>query len=489
MTERLLIIGNGMAGARLVEEIVERGGGDRFSITILGEEPHGNYNRILLSGVLAGSQDPHDIFLNPLDWYEDNGIALHAGVTVVSIERAARTVTTSRGTVHAFDKLVLATGARPAFPAVQGLYGPDGALKPGIFGFRTISDCETMLAWAQSARRVAVVGGGLLGLEAGRGLLERGLEVEIVQRAGRLMNLQLDAASAAVLRTSVEKLGMRVHLDASTTRVLGDARPEGLELGDGGRVECDMVVFATGTRPNVELATQAGLPVDRGILVDDGMRVLDCEDVYAVGECAQHRGDVYGLIAPAWEQAVVLADRLTGADPDAEYHGSKLATKLKVSGVELASMGVVEPEHEHDEVVSFSEPRRGIYKTAIVRDGKLIGAILLGDLTRAPVLTQAFDQGTALPEDRAALLFDFGNRSSEVNVAQLPEDVTVCHCNGVSRGEIAACMAAGARTLRDVATETRATTGCGSCRADVLQVMAAATPVDVRTAERARRAA
>jgi nitrite reductase (NADH) large subunit len=476
MTERLLVIGNGMTGARVVEEIIDRGGGDRYSITILGEEPHGNYNRILLSEVLAGSQDPRDIFLNPLDWYEENGIALHAGVTATSVDRTARTVTTSRGSVHAYDKLIFATGARPAFPAVEGLHGPDGELKPGIFSFRTIRDCEAMLAWAQTARRVAVVGGGVLGLEAGRALLERGLEVEIVQRAARLMNLQLNPDSAAMLRTTVEKLGMRVRLDASTTRVLGDVQPEGLQLGDGSHIACDMVVFATGTRPNVQLAARAGFAVERGILVDDGMRALCSDHVYAVGECAEHRGDIYGFVAPAWEQAVVLADRLTGADPDAEYHGSKVATKLKVSGVELASMGVVEPEDDHDELISFSEPKRGIYKTAIVRDGKLVGAILLGDLSRAPFLTQAFDMGTALPEERAGLLFDLGEASSGISVAEPQADELVCLCNGVSRGDIAACVAAGAQTLADVAARTRATTGCGSCKADVLQLVAWATP-------------
>jgi nitrite reductase (NADH) large subunit len=477
MTQRLVVIGNGMAGARLVEDIVDRGGNDRFSITVFGREPHGNYNRILLSKVLAGSQDPRDIFLNPLDWYEENGIALHAGATVVSIDRRAHTVTTDEGAEYPYDKLVIATGSRPFLPAVQGLYGPGGALKPGIFGFRTIGDCEAMLAWARTARRVAVVGGGLLGLEAGRALLERGLEVEIVQRGGQLMNLQLDAEAAAMLRSSVEALGMGVRLDASTKRVIGNARPEGLELEDGSLLACDMVVFATGTRPEVELATRAGLVVERGIVVDDGLRAIGCEDVYAVGECAEHRGDLYGLVAPLWEQTAVLADRLTGANPSVEYHGSKLATKLKLSGVELATMGIVEPEREDDEVVRYSEAKRGVYKTAIVRDGKLIGAILLGDLRQASLLAQAFDQGAVLPEERAALLFDLERNASGVGVADLPAHALICNCNGVSKADISACVAGGARTLRAVAVQTRATTGCGACEAEVLDVVEWATRV------------
>jgi nitrite reductase (NADH) large subunit len=239
-----------------------------------------------------------------------------------------------------------------------------------------------------------------------------------------------------------------------------------------------MVVFATGTRPDVELATRAGLVVERGIVVDDGLRAIGGENVYAVGECAQHRGDLYGLVAPLWEQTAVLADRLTGANASVEYHGSKLATKLKVSGVELATMGIVEPEHDDDEVVRFSEPKRGVYKTAIVRHGKLIGAILVGDLRRASFLAQAFDQGTVLPEERAGLFFDLGRGGGAVGVGELAAQALVCNCNGVSKAEITACVAAGGRTLREVAAETRATTGCGSCEPDVLQVVEWAARVD-----------
>jgi nitrite reductase (NADH) large subunit len=420
MRERLLVIGNGMAGARVVEKILDRGGGDRFAITIFGAEPHGSYNRILLSGVLAGSEDPRDIFLDPLEWYEENGITLYAGVPVVSIDRSAQTVTTADAATHSYDKLIIATGSRPSFPAVDGLHGGDGALKPGVFGFRTIDDCEAMLAWARDARRAVVVGGGLLGLEAPRGLVERGLAVDIVHRAPRLMNLQLDEETAAILRKSVESLGMRVHLDASPARLLGDARPERLELADGAHLARDMVVFATGIRPNVELAGRAGFAVERGIVVDDAMRALDCESVYAVGECVQHRGEVYGLATPIWEQAAVLAGRITGADRAAGYRGSKLARTLKVAGVELATIVLAQPEHEDDEVVRFSEPRRGVYKTAIVRDGKLVGAILLGDLGKASFLTQAFDRGTVLSQERAALRFDLGG-PDELGAGELPD--------------------------------------------------------------------
>jgi nitrite reductase (NADH) large subunit len=474
--ERLIVIGNGMAGARVVEDIVDRGGAERFAITVFGAEPHGSYNRTLLPGVLAGAEDPRDILLNPAEWYEENRIALHAGVQVVGIDRRRRTIATADGATHAYDTLVIATGSRPFFPPVDGLQLEDGALKPGVFGFRTMADCEAMLAWARDARGVAVVGGGLLGLEAGRALLERRLAVDVIHRAPRLMNLQLDAEAAAILRTNVERLGMRVHLDAAITRVLGKARAEGLEFANGTWISCDMVVLATGIRPNTDLAARAGLAVERGIVVDDAMRVRDCDDVYAVGECAQHRGATYGLATPIREQTAVLADRLTGADPAARYGGSTLVTRLKVSGVELATIGIAEPEHENDEVARFSEPRRGVYKSAIVRDGKLVGAILLGDLAKAPFLTQAFDQGTALPKDRAALLFDLAGPPPELGATGQPDDAEVCRCNGVSKGAIRASVLAGQRSLPQVAAATRAGTECGSCRAQVVQLIEAALP-------------
>ena len=469
--ERLLVIGNGMAGARAVEEILDRGGGDRFAITMFGDEPYGNYNRISLTNVLAGSEDSREIFLSPLEWYEENGITLLAGAPVVGIDRHARTVRTADGQRHPYDVLVIATGSRPWFPPVDGLRGADGELKPGVFGFRTMADCDAMLAWAEGAQSVAVVGGGLLGLEAGRGLLERGLDVEIVHRSARLMNLQLDAEAAEILHRSVAELGVRVRLDASTARVLGEDRVEGLAFADGTQLACDMVVFATGIRPNIELAARAGLRVERGIVADDAMRVLDEDDVYTVGECVQHRGEVYGLVAPLWEQATVLADRITGANPHAEYHGSKLATKLKVSGVDLAQMGIVEPEDERDEVVRFAEPRRGVYKTVIVREGKLVGAILLGDVSRVSFLTQAYDRGTVLPEEGVSLLFDLGGPPAEVSIEELPDDAQVCDCNGVSKGDLRSCVATGKRTLREVQGATRAGMGCGSCKAEVLQIV------------------
>jgi len=472
---RLLVVGNGMTGARAVEEILLRGGGEQFSITMCGEEPHGNYNRISLSNVLAGSEDPREIFLNPLDWYEENDITLHAGVRVVAIDRIAQTVETDDGAVHGYEQLILATGSRAWVPPVENAHAGDperGELRPGVFGFRTLRDCDEMLAWAEDAAHVAVIGGGLLGLEAARGLLERGMKATIVHRSNRLMNVQLDLEAAGMLQTAVEAMGIEVLLETSTTALLGEERVEGLRFSDGSELACDMVVFATGIRPNVELAARAGMLVERGIVVDDAMRIVDEDHVWAVGECCQHRGEVYGLVAPLWEQTTVLADRITGADPSAEYHGSKLATKLKVSGVDLATMGLPEAEHPHDEVVRFSEPKRGVYKTAIVRDGKLVGATLLGDMGKVSFLMQAFDRGTVLADERVSLLFDLGGPATEESVAELPDAAQVCNCNGVSKGDIRSCVGGGERTLRGVMAKTRAGSGCGSCKSQVAEIVA-----------------
>ncbi|MDQ3721521.1 MAG: nitrite reductase large subunit NirB, partial [Actinomycetota bacterium] len=331
---------------------------------------------------------------------------------------------------------------------------------------------EQMLESARGATRAAVIGGGLLGLEAARGLLERGLEVHVVHRTERLMNVQLDGQAAAILRRGVEELGIHVHLETSTTRLEDEhGRVTGLRFGDDSTLDCDMVVVTAGIRPNIDVAAQAGLEVERAIVVDDAMRAVDEPDIYVVGECAQHRGQVYGLVAPLWEQAIVLAEQITGTNPKAAYHGSKLATKLKVSGIDLATMGIAEPEHDDDELVTFSEPKRRVYKTVIVRDGKLVGATLLGDVSKVSFLMQAFDRGMVLPDERVTLLFDLGAPAPATSVAELADDVQVCNCNGVTKGAIRSCVRNGARTMSAVAAATRAGSGCGSCKGQVLEIL------------------
>ncbi|MGI8806556.1 MAG: nitrite reductase large subunit NirB, partial [Acidimicrobiales bacterium] len=394
---------------------------------------------------------------------------------VTEIDRWAKKVFADDGTVVAYDKLIVATGSRPFFPPIDGLMAADGSRKDGVFGFRTIDDCNEMTSYAEGHRRVAVVGGGLLGLEAARGMLNRGLEVHVVHQSPHLMNQQLDAQGAAVLKTTVEKLGLHLHLDTVTVAMLGANEVTGLAFADGTSLACDMVIVACGIRPNSELAARGGFTVERGIVVDDQMRSIDDLDVYAVGECAQHRGQVYGLVAPLWEQAKVLADHVTARNLDAAYRGSKLATKLKVMGVELAVMGVKAPEHDDDEFLQFSEPRRGVYKTIVVRDGKLIGAALLGDLGKVSFLTQAFDRGTPLPQERLSLMFDLGTPTPGVGIDELADDAQACNCNGVSKGSIVACVTAGTRTVKGVMDATRAGTGCGACKELVGQIVDWAT--------------
>ena len=477
-TRRLVVIGNGMAGARAVDEVLRRSGRDLFSITVIGDEPYGNYNRILLSGVLAGQDDLSDIFINPLAWYADNDVTLLAGVRVAAIDRVARELRCDDGRRVPYDTLVLATGSRAFVPPIAGIRGGDRH-RDGVFVFRTIDDCNAIGSYARGARSAVVIGGGLLGLEAARGLSTHGLEVHVVEAAPHLMARQLDAEGGRILERTLRGMGLRVHCATATAAVLGDERVTGVALADGSEIACDMVVVAAGIRPNCELAAEAGLTVNRAIVVDDRMRTVEDPDVYAVGECVEHRGQVYGLVAPLWEQAAVLADQLTGADPDAAYHGSKVATKLKVMGVELAVMGITEPEGDDDEVVRFSEPARGVYTSVIVRDGRLVGATLLGDVGRVSFLGQAFDKGTPLPEDRRELLFDVGAPPAAVPLAQMPDDTQICNCNGVSKGDLVRCVGAGARSLQAAMGATRAGTGCGSCKSQVEEIVAWAADGDL----------
>ena len=466
---RLVVIGNGMAGARVVEDILARGGGDQFDITMFGDEPYGNYNRILLSGVLAGQSDPTDIFINPLDWYAENDVELRAGARVTRVDRDRHVVYAEDGSSVAYDKLIVATGSRPFVPPIDGVMNGHGP-RPGVFVFRTIDDCSAIASYAKGCTRAAVIGGGLLGLEAARGLLTHGVEVHVVEAGPHLMGQQLDAQGGRILARTLREMGIGVHCGAATVAVTGEDRVTGLEFRDGTVLDCDMVVVAAGIRPNAELAAECGLAVERAVVVDDQMRTAD-PHVYAVGECAEHRSQVYGLVAPLWEQAEVLADHITGVDPGAAYEGSKLATKLKVMGVELAVMGLKEPELDDDEVLQFSDATRGIYKSVIVRDGRLVGATLLGDVSKVSFLTQAFDKWTPLPQDRVELLFDIGAPPEQVSVADLPDDTQICNCNGVNKGDIARCAAGGAMSVNAVMKSTRAGTGCGSCKAQVAEIV------------------
>ncbi len=453
---KLVVVGNGMAGARFLEDVLAADP-DRFDITVFGDEPYGNYNRILLSNVLNGTQDPKEIFLNPLGWYAENGIALHAGRRVTGVDREAKTVSAGDLTVP-YDYLVLATGSKPFVPPVPG------TTLHGVFVFRTLDDCRNIAAYAAGKKSAVVIGGGLLGLEAAKGLMTHGLEsVTVVEMAPWLMSVQLDEAGGKVLGETIAKLGVTALTGASTKELVGHTHVTGVRFADGAEVPADLVVVSAGIRPNVDLAKECGLAVERAVVVDDQLRTSD-PAVFGVGECVQHDGMVYGLVAPLWEQTRVLAKVLTGADPAARYGGSKIATKLKVMGVELASMGRISDVQPTDEVVQFAEPARQVYWKAVVRDGRLNAACLLGDLGPADDLLRLFQSGGPVSDRRLELFFTANSDGKETSLADLPDAHQVCDCNGVCKGTIVAAIKAGKCTVPAVGKATRAGTGCGSCK-------------------------
>ncbi len=486
MQKRLVVIGNGMAGARVVEEILNRAPG-MFKIVMFGAEPYGNYNRILLSNVLNQSQGPEDIFINPLTWYRENGIFLYAGVKAVKIDTAHRCVVGyplpvevnaydfcdglfDRETVvtEPYDNIIIATGSRPFVPPIEGQN------LPGVFLFRTIDDCRRIAEFATGCRKAAVIGGGLLGLEAARGLLTHNVDVTVVEAGGQLMHAQLDEESGQMLKRTMEAMGVSVVLNGRTKRVRhDDGKITGLEFQDETSVEADMVVISAGIRPITEIAQVSGIIVDKGIVCNDKMQT-NVPEIFALGECVEHRGKIYGLVDPIWEQARVLADIVTGTNPEARYEGSKTATKLKVMGVDLVSSGVKEAERPSDETVVYREPKRNIYKKVIIRDEKVHGAILLGDTGYADTLLQMFKTGQEVPANRSELLFGTVEGPALVSAADLPDHAQICNCNGVLKKEIVAAIENdNCRSVSSVGARTKAGRGCGSCRGMIAQIIEA----------------
>ncbi|MFI7573335.1 FAD-dependent oxidoreductase [Micromonospora sp. NPDC049497] len=476
MSEKIVIVGNGMAGARLASELHARGG-DR-KVTVLGAEPHRAYNRIMLSTLLAGKIGEPDVELAEV---AGQGVDLRFGVTATAIDRAARTVATDDGDRIAYDHLVLATGSRALVPPLPGLDGPE--LPPRIVPFRTLDDCRRILAVAEGARRVLVLGGGLLGLEAARGLAARGLDVAVVHPVPYLMERQLDPAGAAVLAGTLAGLGVTTHLAVAATAVAADADGVRLDLADGRSLHADLLVLSCGVRPDTTLAAAAGLAVERGVLVDDRMRTSD-RRISAIGDCVQHDGTVTGLVAPAWAQARVVAQVLTGEDPLARYRPRPPVTRLKAAGIDLAAMGDpggTDGDSEGEEL-TFADPARGTYARLRITDERLTGAILLGDNPAVGTVIQLFDRGQPVPSDRRALLLGraLGVAPAEpaATPALMPDAATVCQCNNVSKGALVACWRSGARTVDAVVAGTRAGTGCGSCRDAVAGIVGWLSDVD-----------
>jgi nitrite reductase (NADH) large subunit len=463
--KKLAIIGNGMGTCRLLDELVTRGGHDRYEVTVYGEEPGGAYNRILLGKVLAG-EAPDAIVTKPPEWYDRHGIRLLSGTRVKTLDVRRKEVETDDAQRRRYDLAVLATGSQPLVPPLEGLLKDDGELRSGAFVYRTIGDCLRMRKHARPGDSAVVVGGGLLGLEAAKVLSDMGLHVTVVHVTPTLMNAQLDGIGGEMLCRQIERAGIFVRTGKTVEAVYGgEERIEGVILDDGATLPADMVVLACGVRPRVEIALASGLPVNKGIVVNDTL-ATQVPGAYALGECAEHRGKTYGIVAPVWEQAAVLADVLTGAKPQSRYRGSKLYTRLKVAGVDVASMGVLEPELESDQVCQIIEERRNAYRKVIVRGQRLVGAMLVGNTAGTAALVQIFDRDDPMPEDPLEVL-------CQVRPGGAAPDRLVCNCQKVTERTIREAIENGADSIEALAATTKAGTGCGSCKTELGQLITA----------------
>jgi nitrite reductase (NADH) large subunit len=466
---RLVVIGNGMAGICTLEELLAIAPG-HYDITVFGAEPHPNYNRILLSPVLAGEQTFNDIVLNPLDWYKENGVRLHLGKTVERIDRVRRKVVTSDGTEADYDRLLIATGSMPLILPVPG-----NTLK-GVITYRDIRDTQSMIDATTVKRHAVVIGGGLLGLEAANGLKLRGMEVTVVHLVDTLLERQLDATAGKLLQRSLEARGLSFLLGKATSEILGDESGEvcGIRFKDGDSLSTDLVVMAAGIRPNTALAEAAGLYCNRGIVVSDALQTYDPR-IYAVGECVSHRGITYGLVAPLFEQAKVCANHLALMGIGS-YKGSVLSTKLKVTGIDLFSAGDFTGSEGTEEIV-LSDPAGGIYKKLVIKDDKLVGACLYGDTADGAWYFKLLREGRKLGELRDHIMFgessvgDSGVQGQS-RAAAIADSDEVCGCNGVCKGAIVkAITEKGLFTLDDVKKHTKASSSCGSCTGLVEQIL------------------
>ncbi|BAN25189.1 FAD-dependent pyridine nucleotide-disulfide oxidoreductase [Caballeronia insecticola] len=393
--QRLVVIGNGMAGMRTVEELLKIAP-ELYDITVFGAEPYGNYNRILLSPVLAGEKSVDDIILNTRDWYDANGITLHAGDAVTAIDRAKRIVRSQKGVEVRYDRLLIATGSKPFIIPVPGCD------LPGVIAFRDIQDVEIMLDAARDHRHAVIIGGGLLGLEAANGLQRQGMSVTVVHASESLMDRQLDASASALLKRSLEAIGLRFAMAAQTSAIIGDDRVRAVRFADGTQIDADLVVMTAGVRPNIALAQASGLHCERAIVVDDTLQTFDPR-VYAVGECVQHRSATFGLVAPIWDQARVAGAHLAGAG-HRRYVQRATATKLKVTGVDLYSAGDFIGDDDSEDLV-LRDPRRGVYKRLVLQAGRVIGAVLYGDVKDGGWYFDLIQNRTDVAHLRNRLLF------------------------------------------------------------------------------------
>ncbi|MFM2252130.1 MAG: hypothetical protein RJB68_467 [Pseudomonadota bacterium] len=469
---KLVMIGNGMAGVRTIEELLKVAP-DLYDITVFGAEPHPNYNRILLSPVLAGEQTLDEIVLNSFEWYAENGITLHAGKKVTEVDRVKRVVKASDGTEAEYDRLLICTGSNPFILPVPGKD------LQGVIAYRDIADTNVMIEAATQYKHAVVIGGGLLGLEAANGLMLRGMQVTVVHVQPTLMERQLDTVAGSLLQKSLEERGLKFLMGAQTQELVGgeDGRVKSIKFKDGTEVPADLVVMAVGIRPNTELAQSMRLHVDRGIVVTDTMQTVTDARIYSVGECAAHRGIAYGLVAPLFEQAKVAANHLAEYGIG-RYQGSLTSTKLKVTGIDLFSAGNFTGGEGFEEIV-MSDPFGGVYKKLVIKDDKLVGACMYGDTVDGSWYFKLLRDGRNVADIRDKLMFgegganigDVGHQGQNKAAAMADTD-EVCGCNGVTKGTICkAIKEKGLFTLDEVKKHTKASASCGSCTGLVEQII------------------
>ncbi|CAM8648191.1 NirB NAD(P)H-nitrite reductase [Comamonadaceae bacterium] len=470
--QKLVMIGNGMAGVRTIEELLKVAP-DLYDITVFGAEPHPNYNRILLSPVLAGEQTLDEIVLNSFEWYAENGITLHAGKKVTEVDRVKRVVKASDGTEAEYDRLLICTGSNPFILPVPGKD------LEGVIAYRDIADTNAMIEAATKYQHAVVIGGGLLGLEAANGLMLRGMQVTVVHVQPTLMERQLDTVAGGLLQKSLEERGLKFLMGAQTQELVGgeDGRVKSIKFKDGTEVPADLVVMAVGIRPNTELAQSMRLHVDRGIVVTDTMQTVTDARIYSVGECAAHRGIAYGLVAPLFEQAKVAANHLAEYGIG-RYQGSLTSTKLKVTGIDLFSAGNFTGGEGFEEIV-MSDPFGGVYKKLVIKDDKLVGACMYGDTVDGSWYFKLLREGRNVADIRDKLMFgegganigDVGHQGQNKAAAMADSD-EVCGCNGVTKGTICkAIKEKGLFTLDEVKKRTKASASCGSCTGLVEQII------------------
>ncbi len=464
MTEKLVIIGAGMASGRVIEHLVKTDP-DAFDITLFNAEPRGNYNRIMLSPVLSGDKTYEEIVTHSDEWYAENGVTCRFGEHVTAIDRARKVVIGQAGEV-AYDKLVIATGSAPFIIPVPGKD------LDGVITYRDLDDTNAMIEAAATGGEAVVIGGGLLGLEAAAGLRERGMEVTVLHLMDHLMERQLEGAAGYLLRQDLEKRGIRVMTRASTKAILGEDRAEAVLLEDGTVLGADLVVMAVGIRPETRLATDTALDVERGISVNAQMQTSD-PDVFAVGECVEFDGILFGLVAPLYDQARILAETLLGRE--AAFVPKELSTKLKVTGCELFSAGDF-AEAEGREDIVFRDPARGVYKRLVIEDDRLVGAVMYGDTTDGSWFFGLIRDGTEIEDMRDTLIFGpayqgGGSADPLAAVAALPPEAEICGCNGVCKGTIVEAITGGAGDLGAVRAATKASASCGTCTGLVEQLL------------------